>query len=73
MSQIQVQLYHVMVAVWTLMSAESFDIAFDGNACSHVRGVTFAHIILVLSWHRGPLRAKVMVGRFMRELSRHDS
>ena len=62
------------------MSVESFDIAFDGNACSHVRGVTFAHIILVLSGHRGQLRAKVTVGRFMWELrvgvirlSRHDS
>jgi hypothetical protein len=44
-SQIQVQLYHVMVAAWTLMSANRF-IAFNGNACSHLRGVTFAHIIL---------------------------
>ena len=86
---IQAQLYHVMVAAWTLMSAELIAWqrgrhvawtlmsaeSFDGYA----RGVTFAHIILVLGRHRGQLRAEVTVGRFMWELcvrvirlSRHD-
>ena len=61
------------------MSAESFDGKCLFTKC-YARGVTFAHIILVLGGHLGQLRAKVMVGRFMWELcvrvirlSRRDS